>query len=155
MVAHHTHTRTHAYTHIRRHICSQMLAQCERQARQGRSDILGPIRSRSSDLAYPLPSVQEKVINLYLLAHWSDLFARHYSQSSSDVSTNLGRGHCSLRSVGHSQKIAHVIKRGMITNLLLEFWYQIQHNFEYSARWWSISNVIVFSCWRQQTSLLQ
>ena len=86
-------THIHTHTHIRRHICSQMLAQCERQVRQGRSDILGPIRSRSSDRPCALTARKGHqfvfIGSSHCSAQWSDLFVCHYSQSSSDVSTNL------------------------------------------------------------------
>ena len=90
MVAHHTHTHTHIRTYA-----DIFAAKCwlSVRDRSDRAEATFLVPSALGHLTDPVPSLQEKVTNLYLLAppnaQWSDLFVRHYSQSSSDVSTNL------------------------------------------------------------------
>ena len=154
MVAHHTHTRTHAYTHIRRHICSQMLAQCERQVRQGRSDILGPIRSRSSDRPCALTARKGHQFVFIGSSNCSMIWSIYSPLFTIFIwCFNQFGGRIVLSYLfGHSQNIAHVIKGLLVGMIKICYWrfYKIRHMFSILGL-----EIILILCWEQCNNLLK
>ena len=132
----HTHTHRHRCTYAHTHAPTHTNAQsCKiyaqrylqqnvgsvsetRQAVSGQKRHSWSIRSRSRSSLTLTHCKKRSSLCIYWLLEW--LIDLIYL---SDIIHNLhqmfqpiwGRGHCSLRSVGHSQNIARVIRGGMIT----------------------------------------
>ena len=131
-----------------------MLAQCERQVRQGRSDILGPIRSRSSDRPCALTARKGHQFVYIGSSHcsmiWSicsplfTIFIWCFNQFGGRIVLSY--------LFGHSQNIARVIKGpsvGMIKfNICLgkSFWYYLESDAIIFLK--NVVDVNIFACWK-------